>query len=54
VRHGDNALRELFKFSQAEKRALPDTIRESIGLEYWDGKEAWVMTEQGWQRKGKS
>jgi hypothetical protein len=49
--HGDAALQELFKITQAEVRAFPGTIGEAIGMTYWDGKETWVMTEQGWQRQ---
>jgi hypothetical protein len=53
--HGDNALQELFKFSQAEMCAFPGTVAGNsdnlIGLECWDGKETWVMTEQGWRRR---
>jgi hypothetical protein len=52
--HGNDALQELFKITQAERWAFPGTLGEAIGLECWDGKETWVLTEQGWQRKEQS
>jgi hypothetical protein len=56
--HGDNALQELCKLSQAEMCACPGTVGGGpdnfIGMQCWDGKETWVMTEQGWQRRGES
>ena len=42
------ALKLLLAVTQAEKRAFPGTIGESIGLQLWDGKQHWVMTEEGW------
>jgi hypothetical protein len=31
-----------------QQRAFPATIGEAIGLQYWDGKCVWEMTEAGW------
>jgi hypothetical protein len=47
----DIALEMLLVVSEQEKRAFPGTVGESIGLEVWDGKQNWIMTEQGWQPK---
>jgi hypothetical protein len=48
TRYGDNALRELCKLSQED-------IDRYIGPQCWDGNETWwVMTEQGWRRRGES
>lgn len=41
------ALQMLLTVTQAEARAFPGTVGASIGLEYWDGKKKWVMTEDG-------
>lgn len=45
------ALKLLLTVTQSEVRAFPGTIGEMIGLQYWDGKHHWVMTEEGWAPK---
>ncbi|MES2948715.1 MAG: hypothetical protein V4858_09250 [Pseudomonadota bacterium] len=45
------ALKLLVTVTQSEVRAFPGTIGEMIGLQYWDGKHHWVMTEEGWAPK---
>lgn len=45
------AMSMLLTVTQAEMRAFPATIGESIGMMYWDGKYTWVMTENGWTLK---
>lgn len=45
------ALAQLLTISEAERRAFPGTVGEAIGLELWDGKQRWVMTEEGWALK---
>lgn len=47
----DTALKLLFTATQSEVRAFPGTLGEMIGLQYWDGKHHWVMTEEGWAPK---
>lgn len=42
------ALKRLLTVTQSEVCAFPGTIGEMIGLQYWDGKHHWVMTEEGW------
>ena len=44
-------LKLLLTVTQSEVRAFPGTIGEMIGLQYWDGKHHWVMTEEGWAPK---
>lgn len=45
------ALKLLLTVTESEVRAFPGTIGEMIGLQYWDGKHHWVMTEEGWALK---
>ena len=47
----DPALELLLTISEAERRAFPGTVGEAIGLELWDGKQNWIMTEKGWAPK---
>ena len=42
------ALAMLLAVSESERKAFPGTVGECIGLELWDGKRHWVMTEEGW------
>ena len=45
------ALRSLIAISPKEQRAFPGTVGEAIGMEIWDGKQTFIMTENGWQPK---
>lgn len=47
----ETALMSLLTISEKERRAFPGTVGEAIGLELWDGKQHWVMTEDGWAPK---
>ncbi|WP_124540088.1 hypothetical protein [Piscinibacter terrae] len=47
----DEALARLLVISPTESRAFPGTVGEAIGLELWDGRQSWVMTEEGWAPK---
>jgi hypothetical protein len=41
------ALKRLLTVTRSEVHAFPLTPSEMIGLQYWDGKQHWVMTENG-------
>ncbi|MGO1070830.1 hypothetical protein [Lysobacter sp. CA199] len=45
------ALATLLTVCESERKAFPGTVGECIGLELWDGKKYWVMTEDGWAAK---
>ena len=47
----DAAITLLLTISESEYRAFPGTVEECIDLELWDGKQQWIMTEDGWAAK---
>jgi len=48
------ALAALSSVTKADLRAFPGTLADFIGLEHWDGRDTWVMTESGWVLKAES
>ncbi|MFZ6755626.1 hypothetical protein ACO0K9_00270 [Undibacterium sp. Ji50W] len=45
------AIKQLLTVTQVERRAFPGTVGEFIGLQYFDGRHVWEMTEEGWALK---
>lgn len=45
------AMKKLVSVTQAEVQSIPGTLVETTGMQYWDGHQTWVMTEDGWTIK---